>query len=151
MSTTQFEIPPGVARSGRRRIGYSIAIVINLAMLIVVQNIVAWDLLPWLTADFAQLVPWISFSLVASIAANFVYEFNDTPVVKAMGQIGTNLIAIVVTSQILQVFPFEFSAYSFDWVIVARIVLILALVGSGIGVITETIKLVASGQPNERR
>lgn len=149
MSTIQYDIPPGVRRFGRRT-GYAIAAVLNLAMLIVVQNILEWDILPWLTDDFALVVPWISASLVFTMAANLVYEVNDSPVVKSTLQIGSNLISILATSQLLAVFPFDFSAYSFSWDVVARIVLILALVGSGIGVITETVKLVSRG-PNDGR
>jgi hypothetical protein len=150
MSTTQFEVPPGVARFGRRT-GYAIAVVVNLVALIVVQNILAWDVLPWLTDDFATVVPWISVSLVVSMAANLVYEFNDTRVVKSTMQIGVNLVSIVVASQVLRVFPFDFSAYSFDWNVVVRIVLILAMVGAGIGVITESMKLASKEAPTERR
>lgn len=140
MSTTQYHIPPGVSRLGKRA-GYTIAVVVNLAMLVVVLNILEWDVLAWLTDDFATVIPWISLSLVASIVVNVVYEFNDTPVVKATGQIGIDLISLVVASRILVVFPFDFSAYSFDWAIVTRLILVLALVGAGIGVITETVKL----------
>lgn len=146
MSLAQYDITPGVARSGRRA-GYAIAVLINLAGLIVVQNILEWDLLPWLTGDFATVVPWISVSLIFSIAANLVYEFNDTKVVKSVIQIGVNLVSIVVTAQLLRVFPFDFSAYRLNWDIVTRIVLILALVGSGIGLIAEVIKLASSGSP----
>lgn len=144
MSTMQIDVPPGLRRAGTR-FGYAIAVVINLAMLIVVQNILDWGWLPFLTDEFADVVPWISFSLVVAIVLNLVYQFNDTIPVKSTGQILSNLISIFVTYQVLIVFPFDFSESTFDWALVTRIVLILAMVGAGIGALTEAMKLAGVG------
>jgi hypothetical protein len=83
-------------------------------------------------------------SLTASIIVNVIYLFDDTPVVKAIGQVGVNLLSIYVSYQILRVFPFDFSAYAFDWEVLARFVLILAMIGSLIGAVVEMAKLVTS-------
>lgn len=150
MSTAQIDFSPEVKRFGRQ-LGYSIAIGINVVLLIIVQNILDWGWLPFLTEEFAGLVPWISFSIGAAIVANTIYLFDDERFVRSVGQIGLNLINIVVTYQILTVFPFDFSAYSFDWDLVTRIVLIVAMVGSGIGAITEVFKLASGESYKERR
>ncbi len=50
-----------------------------------------------------------------------------------------------MTYQIWQVFPFDFSAYEFNWGFVVRVLLVLAMVGAGIGVLAEATKL-ASGE-----
>ncbi|HXV71348.1 MAG TPA: hypothetical protein VEB69_08105 [Acidimicrobiia bacterium] len=148
MSTLQSEISPGLRRAGTR-FGYSIALAINAAGLVIVQNILDWGWLPFLTDEFADVVPWISFSLVVSIVLNVIYLFNDTVPVKSTGQILSNLISIFVTYRVLTVFPFDFSESSFDWALVTRILLILAMVGAGIGALTEVIKLAGGGA--ERR
>lgn len=148
MSTTQIYVPPGVKQLGRR-VGYAIAVLVNLVMLVIAHNILDWGWLPFLTGDFAHLIPWISLGLVATIVANAVYQFNDTPVVKSTGQIVVNMISVFVTYQIWQVFPFDFSAYEFNWEAVARVLLVLTMVGAGIGVIAEGAKL-ASGAPGDR-
>jgi hypothetical protein len=131
------------ARSGAAnpRVGYSIAIALNLVMLFITQNILEWGWVPFLTGDFALVEPWISLSLTASIIVNVIYQFDDTPVVKAIGQILVDVLSVYVTVQILTVFPFDFSAYVFDWEVVARVVLILAAVGAGIGALVEFLKL----------
>lgn len=149
MSTTHIDISPGLKRAGRR-FGYSVAIAVNVVMLVIVQNILAWGWLPFLTQEFDEVVPWISVSLVASIVANLLYSVNDMRLVKSTGQILVNLISILVTYQIFSVFPFDFSAYNFNWALIVRIVLILAMVGAGIGVLTEAIKL-ANGEPDKER
>lgn len=149
MSTTHVGVSPEVKRFGRR-IGYAIAVVVNLVMLVIAQNILDWGWLPFLTGDFAQVVPWISLGLIASIVANAIYQFNDTLIVKSTGQIGVSLISVFVTYQIWQVFPFDFSAYEFNWGVLARVLLVLAMVGAGIVVLAEAIKL-TSGEPTEMR
>jgi len=149
MSTRQVDVSPELRKTGRR-FGYGVAIVINIAMLIVVQNIVAWGWLPFLTDEFAEVVPWISLSLSISILANIIYELNDSPPVKSAGQVVVNVISVLVTYQIFTVFPFDFSTYSFDWGVVIRIVLILAMVGAGIGAATEAIKLAAMAREKGR-
>jgi hypothetical protein len=131
------------------RIGYSIAIAVNLVLLVITQNILEWGWAPFLTADFALVEPWISLSLTASIIVNIIYLFDDSPMVKGIGQVGVNLFSAYVTYQILQVFPFDFSAYVFDWEVVARVVLVLAIIGASIGAVAEIAKLVKSTK--ERR
>jgi len=149
MTVSHLDVSPQVKRAGRR-VGYGVAVVVNLVMLVAVQFILDWGWLPFLTDEFRTLIPWISLSLLVSILANLVYQFNDTPVVKSTGQILSNLISLFVTYQIYQVFPFDFSASEFDWTFVTRLVLVLAMVGSGVGVLTEAVKL-ASSEPEERR
>lgn len=143
MSTSQIEISPD-SREAARRAGYVVSIVINVAMLVIVQNLLELGWLPFLTDEFAEVVPWISLSLIASIAANVIYQIDDSQIVKSVGQIAVNLISVWVTYTVLTVFPFDFSVYQFDWEIVTRVVLILAIVGTGIGVLIEAIKLVST-------
>ena len=143
MSTSHIEISPD-SKKAARRVGYVISVAINVAMLVIVQNILEWGWLPFLTDEFADVVPWISFSLIASIVANVIYQFDDSQTVKSVGQIAVNLISVWVTYTVLTVFPFDFTGYQFDWEIVTRVVLILAIVGSGIGALVEAIKLVSN-------
>ena len=143
MSTSHLQISPD-SKKAARRVGYVISIAINVAMLIIVQNILEWGWLPFLTDEFAEVVPWISFSLIASIFSNIIYQFDDSPIVKSVGEIAVNLISMWVTYTVLTVFPFDFYGYQFDWEIVARVVLIFAIVGAGIGALVEAIKLVST-------
>ncbi len=140
MTTFQLEIPPETRRKGRQA-GYVIAIVVNLVMLVVAQNILEWGWAPFLTSDFASILPWVSFSLIASMAMNAIYLLDDRPDVKSLGQMTLNLISLIVTYRIWQVFPFDFSAYDFNWDLLTHVILILAFVGSGVGLAAETLKL----------
>lgn len=139
------------SKEARRRFGYVMTVLINLVMLIVVHRVLDWGWPSFLTDRFDLVVPWISFSLIVTIAANLAYQFNDAPTVKSTGQILVNLTSFFVTYRIYQVFPFDFSATSFNWETVLRVLLILAMVGAGIGVLTEAGKLASYELRDERR
>ncbi|MEZ5237473.1 MAG: hypothetical protein R2716_00395 [Microthrixaceae bacterium] len=136
---------PAVERTsegpGSRRAGYVVAIAVNAVMLWVVHRLLDWGWPRFLTADFEELVPIISFSLVASILVNAVYVIWDRGAVRPAGDLLTAVIGVVVTVRTYQVFPFDFSTYSRDWTTLARIVVILGIVGTSIAVLVNGIRL----------
>lgn len=124
-------------RRALRVAGYIVAVGVNVAILVVVNNLLDWGWLPFLTKDFADLLWLIDLSLLATIGVNLIYIWYDPRWFKSFGQIVTSAISIVVLARMLQVFPFDFSGTPFDWSMVTRAVLILALVGTAIGVLVE--------------
>ncbi len=137
---TRIEFPESVRR-GARVFGYGLAVAINVVLVVIVRNVQDWGWFGFLTADFAEVEPLISFALLATILANVVYAFDDRPLVKSVGQILTNLLNLYVSIQVLAVFPFDFSAHAFDWALVVRIVLIVGVIGAGIGALVEGSRL----------
>jgi hypothetical protein len=89
-------------------VGYVIAVIVNAVMLVVAMNILEWGWLPFLTAEFAEVVPWISLSLTLTILANLINLFDDDPLVRSAGQIVVNITSAVATFRMWQVFPFDF-------------------------------------------
>ncbi len=124
-----------------RRFGYAVAVAVNVALLFVVNNLLEWDLVPVLTDDFDRVVPIISVALIATAIVNGLYLFHDRATFKSLTQIGLLGISMVATVRILQVFPFDFSAYAFNWGAIARAVLIISMVGIVISVMVELAKL----------
>lgn len=124
-----------------RRFGYVVAIVVNIVMLVIVNNILEWGWLSWLTDEWSDLAPMVSFSIIATIIVNAAYLAYDSAWFKSLTQVGLLVISLFVTIRIYQVFPFDFSAYEGNWEALARGVLIVAMVGIGIGLIVELVKL----------
>jgi hypothetical protein len=124
-----------------RRVGYGFAVVINAAILIVVQNLLVWGWPPFLTAEFTEVLPWISLSLGLSILANVIYLFHDHPPVRSLGDMITNLVSVYVTFRVFIVFPFDFTAYDFDWASVARVLLVVAMIGATVGAVVSLTKV----------
>ncbi len=129
------------------RIGYAIAVVVNLVLLFVVKNLLAWDWIPFLTDDFEQLLPIVNLSLVVGAGANFAFIFYNAHWFRSVGQIVQNVVSLFVIVVTLKVFPFDFSPYSINWATIARVVLILAAVGVAIGTIAEVVKLIRALLP----
>jgi hypothetical protein len=81
---------------GARRFGYLVAIAINVVMLVIVNNILEWGWIPFLTDDFQEVMWLINLSITASILANMAYIAYDPRWFKSLTQIGLNLISMVV-------------------------------------------------------
>jgi hypothetical protein len=128
-----------------RRSGYVIAIAVNVVMLYVVNNLLAWNLLPFLTDDFGRVLWLIDISLLATIIVNFIYLAYDQSWFRSLGQIGLNLISLVVAARMYQVFPFNFSGSTFGWTQIARVVIIFTILGTAVGAIVEALKLARLG------
>jgi hypothetical protein len=126
---------------GTRCLGYGISIGVQAALLIVVNNLVEWDILPFITEEFNDLVPYITVSLVASIVVNAVYFAFDPRWFKSFGQAILNAISLVVIVQTYRIFPFDFSGSSFNWTAVTRVCLVALMVLVGIGIIGEGVKM----------
>jgi len=124
-----------------RRSGYVVAVLVNAVLLYAVNNLLAWDILSFLTDDFEQVIPIINVSLGAAILVNLIYLSYDAGWFKSLSQIGLLGISMAATVRLYQVFPFDFGEGS-GWTTVTRWVLILAMVGVAIGVIAELGKLV---------
>ena len=139
-TTTPTKRSPSVAT---RRAGYVISVLVNAALLFGVNVWPGWDVLPFLTNDFTQVLAWVNASLVVSLALNVVYVFNDTKRLKALGDIVSLAVALVVTVLMWRVFPFDFGDSTFDWTLVFRILLGVGIFGTAIAIVVNLVSLVS--------
>ena len=130
--------------SGSRRLGYLLAILINGVMLYVVNVWPGWQSVPILTEDTQLLLGLVNLALIAGIIVNVVNLILDLAPVRALGDLVILGIGLVVLVGIWQVFPFNFEGASFDWTLLVRIVLALAIAGSVIGILVQIVVLVRS-------
>lgn len=122
-----------------RRFGYVVAIVLNAAMLYAINVWPGWDVVPFLTDDTVDVLEVVNASIVATMAANVVYVFRDPPRVKALGDVVTTVVGLVAMVVIWRVFPLDLSS---GWETVARALLAIGIVGSGIAIVTGIVRLV---------
>lgn len=120
---------------------YVAAVLVNLGLLFVANNLLAWNVPSFLTEDFTQVLWLIDISLLATVVVNLVYLIYDPAWFKSVCQIGLNVISLSVLGLMYRVFPFDFSLSQFNWAPVTRVVLILTMVGTVAGMIVELIKL----------
>lgn len=134
--TTHVQVrrPPAVLR----RVGYAMAILINAAMLYAINRWPGWTAVPFLTADTPRVLGWVNASIVAGMATNFAYLANDAPWFKAFGDLITTVVGLCALESIWRVFPI---AANDPWPLLARIVLVVAVIGTLIGLAVQTIAL----------
>jgi hypothetical protein len=130
--------------AGARRFGYGVAALVNVIVLVILNNILEWGWFAWLTEDFETLLPIINLSLVASIVVNLAYILYDAKWFKALCEAGLVTISLVVAIRTWRVFPFDFSAYSFNWEAITRAILVFAIIGMSIALIVNVIRLIVT-------
>lgn len=141
------------ARQGARpahagqRAGYVVAVAVNAVMLYIVNNLLAWDVLPFLTEDFARVLPLLNVSLVVTIIANALFVVYDARWFRSSGQIVLLAISMAVTVRLYRVFPFDFTPYAIDWGMLGRFALLIAMFGIGVGIIVELGRLIFGSAP----
>jgi hypothetical protein len=126
---------------GAKRFGYLLAAAINAVMLWVVHQLLDWEWPGFLTPEFDDVLPILTFSFVVSIAVNLVYAWRDAYPIKSIGEMTTAAIGFAVTLRTWRVFPFDFSGYDADWSWLVRLILIVAMIGTAIGFVAESVKL----------
>lgn len=141
MTTAEKPAPTAARRAEGSRAGYVVSIVLNAVGLFIVNNLLSWDLLPFLTDRFSEVLPIINLSLVATIVVNVAYLWYDARWFASLSQLGLLGISMVVALRMYGVFPFDFSAYAFDWALLTRALLIVGMVGIGIAMLAEAVKL----------
>lgn len=129
-------------RAAGRRAGYVVAVLLNAAMLYAVHVWPGWEVLPFLTEETPQVLGLVTASIVAGLLANIVYLVSDPAWLRTLGDLVTTSTGLAALIVIWQVFPFDFTPYSFDWELVARVLLVVAIVGSAIGILVAAGKLV---------
>ena len=126
---------------GTRRFGYGIAIVVQIALLVLVNNLVAWNVAPFITDEFTDLIPYINVSLAASMAVNALYFGFDPRWFKSLTTAILNVISLVVIVQTYRIFPFDFSGSSFNWAALTRTLLVALAVVITIATVGEIVKI----------
>ena len=119
---------------------YIVAIIFNAIVLVIVNQILNWGILHFLTQDFKQVIPIQNISLAATIIFNAAFLFYDPEWFTSLLRMVLNGISVAVLARFLSVFPFDFSAESFNWALLFRVMIIIGIVGCGIAIIVEIFK-----------
>ena len=143
MSDVQTVEKPSKQASGTgRRIGYVVAIIINAALLYLINARPGWQTWDVLTADFLTVLWIINLSLSLSLIANALYLVYDAPWFRAMCELVLAVVSLIVAVRLYQVFPFDFTAFAYAWTVLARVILVIAMFGSAIAIIVQFVNLI---------
>jgi hypothetical protein len=123
-----------------RRSGYLISALINLLLLWVAHNLLDWDVLPFLTESFNDVLPAITVSLVVTVIVNLFRVINPDKRFVAITEVLILIVNLYATVAVWRVFPFEFDDDGIPWDLAFRAFLLLAIVGTAIGIVAQVIK-----------
>ncbi|WP_456789322.1 hypothetical protein [Cellulomonas sp. P5_C5] len=113
----------------------------NVALLWLINVQPGWEALPFLTASFAQVLPFVNVAILVGIIANAIYLVIDPPWLRALGDVVVTTVAVVSIVALWRTFPFSFAGQALDWELVVRILLGLGFVGSIIGICVAIVGL----------
>ncbi len=138
------DLPPTERRERQaRRVGYLVGIVVNAVLLFICNNLLEWEWPPFLTEAFTDALPYINASIVATMVATAIYVGYDRGWFKSLTQVVTAGFALVATIRLYDVFPFDYAAYDFPWEATTRVVLILVMVATVLGMVVESVRFLA--------
>ncbi|MFA5926601.1 MAG: hypothetical protein WCT32_02070 [Patescibacteria group bacterium] len=125
---------------------YIFTIIASIILLWIYGRLEGW--LPFVTDSFSATLTLFYISSIATIVANIIFLLIDSSTLRAALKALLNIWSIVVMISTCYIFPFDFSAYSFNWTLLVRILIILGIVGTAIGTFTELAK--AMGKIREK-
>jgi hypothetical protein len=125
-----------------RRFGYAVGIALNVLLIFFINEWPGWERVPFLTGETSDVLPLLNASLVISTVVNAAYLIGDPRWLKALGDAFTAAVSFAVVMVTLMVFPFDFSAYSFDWAMLVTVMLWVGLVGCAIAVVANLVTMV---------
>jgi hypothetical protein len=127
-----------------RRTGYFVAAMCGVVMLCLLNVWPGWQIVPFLSADFANVLGLINLSVGVGIALNMIYLIADPHRWKPAGDLVNTAVGLAVLVRFWRVFPFEFPAASIDWALVVRALLVLGAGGCVVGLAVQLAMLLRS-------
>ena len=127
-------------RSGSRRMGYLIAIAINGLFLYMAQHLLEWEWFDFLTSEFDDVIDIITASYVVTMVVNALFFLSDPKWFRSLGNAITAGLSFIATARVWQVYPFDFSTYDTNWSWLIRSGLLIALIGSSVSCVVNTVK-----------
>jgi hypothetical protein len=124
-----------------RRVGHTLAALVQLAMVYVVNWWPGWRSVSFLTPDAARVVWLFNLAVVVGVALNLAYLVQDPAWLTALGDAVTAGFGLAVFVRTWLVFPFQFTDTTIDWALLVRVTLGLAIVGAAVGLFVRCISL----------
>ncbi len=122
-----------------KRPEFFIAIIVNIILLYVVNNLVSWNI-SFITASFNDILWIFNISIVANILANIIFLIYFAGWLKNIIQVLLNIIGILVVYYLYVVFPFVFSNTLITWGL--EMALILALFAIVVATFVEAARFI---------
>lgn len=139
VATSSRELRPESGRPSpaARRFGYGVGAGINAVLLWLVNVTPGWWWVPFLTEEFGRVAWLITVSLLVGVVVNLGQLAFDPPWVRRLGDTVTAAFGVVIFWRLWSIFPFELGSGWAGWTTPLRIVLLLVMIGTAIGLVAS--------------
>ena len=135
-------------KSSGRKAGYVANIIIHIILLSLWHRLPEW--LPFITTSFAAVLPLFYIAFIATIIGNFALLIYDGHFFRHLIKAVINIVNLANTITVYYVYPFDFSSYTgANWDLIAHILLLIGIIGTGIAVLAELIQAVFNTRNSE--
>jgi hypothetical protein len=124
-----------------RVVGYVFTIAFMLVTWFVVNVSPGWEAVPFLSEEVPLVLGLFNFSLLATVALNALYLVGDPLWLATAGELVLSSISLVLAWLVVVVFPFDFTGLGYDLSALARLAVVLALIGCAIAVLVNLVRL----------
>jgi hypothetical protein len=128
----------GSTATRANRLGYLLAVLVNAAGLVVLHRWPGWEKISALTGSTRSVLGIVDIALIVGVVVNVAQLLRSPSWPTAAGSLVTTAVGLAATVRILQVFPFDLSD---GWSTVVRVMLIVGIVGSCLGIIAQLVSL----------
>lgn len=143
---TTTETPLRAPRGGTRIAGYAVGAVVNASLLLLVNVWPGWHAVWFLTAEFGDVLWLVNAVAVTGLLAQLVYLMMERPWLRPTGDLVVTTVGLVAAVALLRTFPFAFPGQSFDGEGLVRLLLVVGIVGSAIGIVVAFATLLTRGR-----
>jgi len=141
-SEASTEKKPSQRRVKSKKMEYLGAVIGNLVLFYIVNHLMEWHI-PFITEDFYKVLPYMNWSIGASIVANILYIFFDQKFIHLGTMPVLNILSLLSVFMLFKVFPFDFKLVGLEILNqVGKILLGLAVLGVIIGIAVDWYKLI---------
>lgn len=101
-----------------------------------------WEVVPFLTASTVEVLPLLNLAFLVGVVSNLLYVVWDPPRLRALGDLVAAVVGLVLGLRLYRVFPFDFTGLSYDLTTLVRVLVVLGIVGSAVGILVALVALV---------
>lgn len=123
------------------RVGHAAGVLLAVGGLWVANNLLRWDILPFLTDDFDRVLPLINLSLVVNLVVSAIRLVHPRVWLVAATELVTLVAGLPALVRMWRVFPFDIRGRRIPWELGLRVLLVVAMVGTVLGFLAGVVRL----------
>ncbi len=145
--TTTAATPKPKAKKKHTTAESAATVVVTLILIWVVRSVEGWHI-PFILDSWDRVLPLLTASLIVSLVVHALFLIYRPAIFVYLGKTAADIMSILVSARFLTVFPFDFGLVGIEVLnLIARIGLIVSIVGIVIGMIVRTVTLISQHSP----